>query len=527
MKSVRGLTVVGLWAICMMGPAAVMAGWPPDPAVNLAVVDRTGEQTVPKVASTSDGGCYIGWYDHASGNYDVCLQRLDPYGSEVWPHNGILVSSHPQDTWVCDWDLMVDSADNAVLTFVDLRTGGDWDVYAYRISSDGAFLWGADGVAVTDDDDFDADPRIAQTSDGSFVVVWSGDGGVGVRKLSADGAPQFGLDIAGEPNENPTNGKVVAADDGSFVVSWMRDNSYPGPNDIRAQKYSGDGTALWPTWVAVFDDSWIPPWYEPILQPDYAGGAIVAWHRSNGVLYSSFVQHLASDGSELFPHNGVEVSTLGNRHHIDPTVSYNATTGEIFVFWNERNPGQTLWGVYAQKISASGQRTWSDSGVELMPVNDIYKFGARSALQGDGAMVFWLDEPTGSAVQDRVAGLRVDTDGALVWPDTPTVFCSLLSSKGTLPPVAVGPQGMGVLVWWDERNSTRDLYAQNVNPDGTLGLPGDLDGDGCIDQVDLGILLSDWGCTGGNCPGDCDGDGNTGHSDLGILLAHWGQGCPP
>jgi len=56
--------------------------------------------------------------------------------------------------------------------------------------------------------------------------------------------------------------------------------------------------------------------------------------------------------------------------------------------------------------------------------------------------------------------------------------------------------------------------------------PGDLNGDGCVDHADLGILLSDWDCTGGDCPGDCDGDGDTDHADLGLLLGHWGEGCP-
>ena len=55
---------------------------------------------------------------------------------------------------------------------------------------------------------------------------------------------------------------------------------------------------------------------------------------------------------------------------------------------------------------------------------------------------------------------------------------------------------------------------------------GDLDGDYDIDQADLGILLADWGCTGGNCPGDCDNDGDTDQSDLGVLLARWGMTCP-
>jgi hypothetical protein len=56
---------------------------------------------------------------------------------------------------------------------------------------------------------------------------------------------------------------------------------------------------------------------------------------------------------------------------------------------------------------------------------------------------------------------------------------------------------------------------------------GDLDGDGDTDHSDLGILLADWGCTGGDCPGDVNGDGNTDQADLGVLLADWGCGTGP
>ena len=54
---------------------------------------------------------------------------------------------------------------------------------------------------------------------------------------------------------------------------------------------------------------------------------------------------------------------------------------------------------------------------------------------------------------------------------------------------------------------------------------GDLNGDGCVDLADLGILLADFGCTGGSCVGDLDGDGDTDLADLGILLAAFGNGC--
>jgi len=61
---------------------------------------------------------------------------------------------------------------------------------------------------------------------------------------------------------------------------------------------------------------------------------------------------------------------------------------------------------------------------------------------------------------------------------------------------------------------------------GIRSTPGDLNGDGCVDHADLGILVADWGCTGGECPGDCDNDGDTDHADLGTLLGDWGEGCP-
>jgi len=76
------------------------------------------------------------------------------------------------------------------------------------------------------------------------------------------------------------------------------------------------------------------------------------------------------------------------------------------------------------------------------------------------------------------------------------------------------------------RKPRRALYAGTAGGAYRWVGPGDLNGDGCVDQEDLGILLADWGCTGGDCPGDCDDDGDTDQEDLGILLAHWGEGCP-
>ena len=52
--------------------------------------------------------------------------------------------------------------------------------------------------------------------------------------------------------------------------------------------------------------------------------------------------------------------------------------------------------------------------------------------------------------------------------------------------------------------------------------PGDLDGNGKVDVVDLGIFLSNWGKTT-KPPADLDQDGIVDVRDLGILLGNWGN----
>jgi hypothetical protein len=52
--------------------------------------------------------------------------------------------------------------------------------------------------------------------------------------------------------------------------------------------------------------------------------------------------------------------------------------------------------------------------------------------------------------------------------------------------------------------------------------PGDLNADGTVNGLDLGIMLGSWGpVTPGN-PADVNGDGTVNGLDLGVLLGNWG-----
>ncbi|MGE3354408.1 MAG: hypothetical protein AB7O84_21945 [Planctomycetota bacterium] len=447
------------------------AQYSPNPNANLAVADAGGEQPVPKIAATSDGGCYIGWFDNRNGGYEVWLQRLDAQGFEQWPHNGILVSGNPQGSSLVDWDLIADSEDHCVLTFTDTRAGGDLDVYAYRVDPTGAQLWGANGVALSQNTDFEPNPRVCEASDGDFVFVWANTGTQTLRlqrldRLGVARYPQDGIGIPGDAGANPGFVRVVAADAGAVILSWVRTTAFTGNKHIHAQKFDTLGNPLWNggTRLPVFDGGSVPIAHEPRLLPDGVGGAVIAWHFAGGSVFSARVQHVDAIGNEVWPHDGVDVSTNANSK-FDPSVTWNVAAQAAVVVWNERNTAQTTWGISAQRIDALGNRAWGPAGTTLRPIDAVTKFAPVSVPFQGGALMFVLEQSLGGQ-NKAVRGVRVDQNGVVVW--SPPVDACLVASDKLRLQAAGTPSGPALLCWNDLRNGAADVFAQNVGPTGSL-----------------------------------------------------------
>jgi hypothetical protein len=472
-----GATVLAAIVIAVtLLPSPAAAIWSEDPAANLAVADGAGEDVVPKIAGLPNGGCYVGWFDNSAGSYDLRLQRLAPDGTEQWAHNGILVSSHAQETWLTDWDLICDAAGNCVLTFADIRTG-NLDVQAYKIDPAGLFAWGPDGINISQNAAWEPTPAVCQVSDGDYVFAWArypdtGEAAMMMQRVAPDGALRYqvgGKSVVSVVNEDPAFPDLVPSLNGDVLLMWVRDiSSYMSPRHIRLQRFTSAGFPVWLNFTAIYDGAAVPLGYAPEIQTDGAGGAVCGWHSAPLDLFSSYVQRVGANGVEMFPHNGVLVSTDATRHHIDPATAVNPATGEIFVFWNERNSFQTQWGIYGQRISAAGARLWGNSGVVLQPVNTTYKSYPRAASLGGGAVCIFTDTPAGF-VGDRMVAYRLDASGANVWSTTPVLVATSQSGKSRLP-FFQDESGEIRIIWEDTRNGNPDVYAQNLNPDGTLGV---------------------------------------------------------
>jgi hypothetical protein len=315
-------------------------------------------------------------------------------------------------------------------------------------------------------------------------------------------------------------GTPAAAPDGTggAIVAW--DDQRGGPRDIYVQRVDGTGLPRWAgngvALCTATGDQWVPQ-----LVSDGNGGAIVTWsdHR-NGANYDIYVQRVDSSGTPLWTANGVALCTAANFQSHHRIVSDGS--GGAIVTWDDARTGNSK--IYAQRVNAGGVPQWTPNGVLL---TNSLPGQARPIIVSNGAagaIVAWEDVRNGD--YDIVAQ-RILASGALdpAWPAAGRVIAPLLPGAQEWPAIAADDSGGAVVAWaqwdgggrvirvhhlratgaldpawpvsgrtlstgffddqanpaivpagaggvlvsWDDnRNSTRDIYAQHVLPTGVI-----------------------------------------------------------
>jgi len=453
--------------------ATVYAQWSTDPAVNLSICDGSGDQVVPHIAMALDNYCYTGWYDTRSGNYDVGLQLLDPDGVEYWAHNGIIVSSHPQDSWVMDWALIADSAGNAIVAFADIR-GGNSNIHAYKIDRDGNFLWGADGISITNNADFKGPPSLVETNDGDIVVAWYTDGSASIRvqRLTAAGALVYepnGIAVSEVADTMPSGQLMVPSGEDGFILGYVPIYSFMANRQIKTQLFNSSAQPVWSNYLMIMDDGSVPMGHYFAMMSDDNDGAFFSWSVLSGMGFVVRAQHVNAAGNESYTHNGQLVSTEPSFAQIAPGMSHNPVTGELTVLYLQQTGDQNQKGVFGQRITTGGELLWGAYGLEILPVNTTNEGFVRALDTGDGVIGLCFQAPQNTYGQDEVIGFKLDYSGSFVWEPSVVGVSTLPSSKDDLLAV-IGTDDIARAIWVDQRSGTPDVYGQSINNDGSLGV---------------------------------------------------------
>jgi hypothetical protein len=458
------------------------AQWSSDPSQNLALSNISGaDQVQPKVLPLPNDDWYVSWFnnnpnDPPPNGYDVYYQLLSASGVEQFQHDGIQVAKLTLSSTE-DYGLAIDGSGNALLAFLDDRKDPDNpQVTAAKMSPTGQALWGPNGVALTFDPGSHAVPKVTVTSDGFIVVGWTTNSAVILQKLTPSGVPvwigatAFDLGITlQESGFDYTLSDLHAADNGSVIVSFVRNHGFGSNNYLYANKLSSTGQLMWgANHVHVYDGGSLQFGEFPYFTYDGNGGAVFSWYTNSPAL-QVYAQHILTDGTEAFGHNGSLGSTNSNDIQVEPSASYNPTTQESFLFWTESDQLQDQSGVSGQKFNAAGARQWSDSGVTIVPLSTNTRDFVENVQIGTGALVFWNDSPGfGSGT---IQAIKLDGTGATVCPQF--AVSSASADKSRLA-AGLASSGLAALAWEDDRNGENDIYIQNVNADCTLGIENNL-----------------------------------------------------
>ena len=478
------------------------AQWTDDPTVNTMIMDSTGqEMVVPKVAVNENGESYISWFSNAGiFQYDVYMQRLDMNGNKLWGDNGLLISDNPTMTWVTDYDLIIDDEGCAILVTQDERTGYS-NAYAYRISSDGAFLWGNDGIALSNDTDFNPSPKSVVTQDGNIVFAWEAEPEdttqytkISLQKLSTSGDSLWGDGvIVSADSMHCMMPHILPSGDNSTIIVWtesattdtlMGDWPFMYPY---AQKIDSDGNFVWSNKVAIdtLDNMPLKP-FSPSLVSDGNSGFFIGWMAfPDGWYYNSYVQHIDSSGTAQWTPNGVYVSDLIQYEHSHPIITYlpqNEYLYEFWYEWREYSGTDVQCAIFGQKFSNTGQRLWTDQGMIFDGFYSwfdtlTYVTGIGTATDNDFTLFFekeyWELTPD-TLIVTHLHAMRIDQNGDFVWDNEKPILSSANSNKG----YAVNSNlvnNQWITVWSDGRNAIPadpygcGVYAQNIQINGELG----------------------------------------------------------
>lgn len=246
---------------------------------------------------------------------------------------------------------------------------------------------------------------------------------------------------------------------GGAIIVWSDSRSGPYLYDIYAQRVNAVGIGQWaangvPVCTAAGDQ------ILPLVVPDGAGGAIVAWRDSRNGNTDIFAQRLNASGAPVWAANGVALCNDPN-----PQGGFAMApdgSGGAYVVWEDFRG--ISGDIYGQRVNAAGVPRWVANGRALCAADEEQFLPVLVQSNNTSAILTWFDDRNFDL---DVFALKIDTTGASLWTANGVAVC-LASGSQTNPTLISDGAGGAIVAWEDFRDTlfSFDIYAQRLNSSG-------------------------------------------------------------
>jgi len=436
----------------------------------------------PCIASDGVGGAIIAWscdrphpFPHA-----VFANRIDGRGYLVWSGCGTQVDEP-------DWnsngpvDIESDGTGGAIVCWSGNNGDDTATIRAQRVNAAGGKLWGAGGVELctgASEDPAPTYPRVTSDGSGGAIVVWydQHDGDYDLYARRVDGAgnvlwPSGGVAVCTEEHNQQLH-RIVTDGAGGAIIVWRDSRSTFA--DIYAQRIDASGTVRWTVdGLAICTEDGVQD--KPRVVSDGLGGAIITWMDAD-----IRAQRVDADGTLLWGTGGVTVCNMVGGQY-DPQIASDDSNGAV-LSWRDTRSG--AWGIYAQRLSPSGEALWTDQGVALCltVTNDIKDETYIAGNGGGGAVIAWLQRKT--TYDYDIYARVVDAAGIPQGLAGGTPLCTDISDQ-VCPGITTDGDGGGIVSWYDTRGGSDtegDIYAARIYASGSADVETPVPGAAALAQ---------------------------------------------
>ena len=413
--------------------------------------DADGNATGSQITIGSYGG-----HDDNAVLFEVDVTGLDGGGFvAIWAESGNPLariydaSGNPVSA---EFNVSTSSGTQATPTIGATPGGGFvavWEGYGSGDSS-GVFLqrYDASGTKIggetlvnTTTTNTQADPAITVMDDGSFVIVWDGNGtgdssGVFGQRFDASGAKvggEFRVNTATTGTQSDP--AITTLSNGSFVVTWQSAGQDGSGDGVYGQLYDASGTAIGGEFRV--NDTTANDQEAPNVAALADGGFMVVWesYGQDGSLEGVYAKRYDSGGTDVSGEVLINATTADDQYQPDIDV---LNDGSVIVTWTADAQDGSGSGIYSQVYAADEQPTHTmiggsgnDSFIGGVLADTINGNGGDDRLEGGGG----ADTLSGGDGDDLLIGDSstpfADTYAAEVGTHAPVAHLRLGEASGT------------------------------------------------------------------------------------------------
>jgi flagellar hook capping protein FlgD len=213
----------------------------------------------------------------------------------------------------------------------------------------------------------------------------------------------------------------------------------------------------------------------PVVVPDGAGGAIVAWQDDRSAVTETdiFTQHVLASGvvDPAWPANGAALCRVGGLQVV-PSVASDGAGGAIVTWMDGRAVGTSnSVDVYAQHVLASGlvDARWPMNGLAVSTASGPQEFPVIVEDGAGGAIIAWFDLRFDGTTGFDIYAQHVLNSGIVdpAWPVNGRALCTDPSDQFNPTITSDGAHG-AIVAWDDNRNQSFHPFATRVLASGVV-----------------------------------------------------------